>query len=193
MDLTREEWLQTCSDIIVTEIIAKTWKIRTKFKTKIRDWPCRPDNKKIGICHASSDSKQGYNEIFINASVSDPLQVLAGLTHELIHAVDDCRTGHQYDFEIIALRVGFQGVLRKPEMNKELIKRLKEIIKKVGPLPEGELKPKTLKGGANRNILVNCPGCEFKFNTSRKQIRNVIDLKARIACPGCDFSMRWEN
>ena len=46
----------------------------------------------IGECWPSTRAADGVNQIFIVPSLSDAVQVLDVLTHELVHAVDDCET-----------------------------------------------------------------------------------------------------
>ncbi len=191
--LTREEWLQTTTNLIVDEIITPVWKVRRNLKIKTTNWYCREDNKKVGICYPTTESKERYNQILIKSTTKDSLLVLGTLCHEVIHAIDDCIHGHKYEFEHIARLIGLEGNITTTEPGKRLTAKLKKIINLFGPIPSTPTKPKTHKTGVNRNIKVFCMACGFKFNTSRKQITVVLDKKGQMECPGCDEDMDWEK
>ena len=59
----------------------------------------------IGECWASESSENGINEIFIHPNQDDPVTVLDIITHELVHAVDNCKHKHGKEFREIALKV----------------------------------------------------------------------------------------
>lgn len=65
--------------------------------------------KRIGECWPRSRSKGNVNEVFINPVLSKSLEVLDVLGHELIHAVDDCQSGHGKMFTKISKTVGYTG------------------------------------------------------------------------------------
>ncbi|MGV1045457.1 hypothetical protein [Limnohabitans sp.] len=60
----------------------------------------KPAAKKntIAVCHAKCMTVDGINEIFISPIVYEPVNVLSLLVHELIHAIDDCKSGHGEGF-----------------------------------------------------------------------------------------------
>lgn len=43
----------------------------------------------------------------------------------------------------------------------------------------------------NRNLLVHCKHCGFKFNTSRLQITTVLELHGEIMCCCCAKAMSY--
>ena len=48
----------------------------------------------IGQCWSTKSSDAAINEIFISPKLADPVEVLDTLTHELVHAVDNCEHKH---------------------------------------------------------------------------------------------------
>ena len=52
-------------------------------------------SKTLGACYRRSQSKDGHNEIFINPTMDDTARVLDVALHEMIHAEDDCASGHK--------------------------------------------------------------------------------------------------
>ena len=53
----------------------------------------------VGQCWGTSCSDDGVNEIFITPFYSKPYEVLDTLTHELVHAVDNCKSKHGKEFK----------------------------------------------------------------------------------------------
>ena len=64
----------------------------------------KPKAKKntLGVCHARCMTADGINEIYISPVVHEPVDVLSLLVHELIHAIDDCKSGHGEGFQKIS-------------------------------------------------------------------------------------------
>jgi SprT-like family len=101
-------------------------------------WPKRErDGKVMGQCYRSAASPDGARHIFITPRIDDPVLVLATLLHELIHAADDCVSGHRGPFVKAARTVGLVG---KPtetyaEAGSALHAELRGIAAELGPYP----------------------------------------------------------
>jgi len=67
----------------------------------------------IGQCWSTQSSSAGVNEIFISPKLADPVEVLDTLTHELVHAVDNCKHKHGKEFKAIAKKIGLEGKMRE--------------------------------------------------------------------------------
>ena len=52
----------------------------------------------VGQCWGTSCSSDGKNEIFITPKYDKAIDVLDTLTHELVHAVDNCEHKHGAEF-----------------------------------------------------------------------------------------------
>jgi hypothetical protein len=63
----------------------------------------------VGQCWSTKSSDAAIDEIFISPKLADPVEVLDTLTHELVHAVDNCEHKHGKEFKAIARRIRFQG------------------------------------------------------------------------------------
>jgi len=176
--LTRENWLNSASELILdTIILPLTTLSRPLYRVSV-GWPVGSRGSKnaaIGQCFNKASSKDLHNEIFIIPSIDDSLRVLDVLTHELIHAVDDCESGHRGTFAKLARQVGLEGKLTATVAGEQLAERLNTIIDDLGPIPHAALSTATRKKQKTRNIKVECitEGCDFKFNTSRAQIDNM--------------------
>lgn len=192
--LTREQWLDECAGLILDEIVAPVATIREEMTLKLSvGYPPnrRTNSKVIGVCFPAAASTGGFNEIFINPEINDSLQVLETLVHEIIHAVDDCRSGHRGEFKRIARAVGLEGKLTATFAGEELRAHLSQYVDLLGHIPHAAIKSGKLKRQVNRNLKVWCL-CGFKFNTSRSQIERVLMERDSIDCCACGSAMMFD-
>lgn len=190
--ITREQWLNECGEMILDEIIRPVWNVRKNLKVKI-SVGFAPDTKStsktIGVCLPSAFSNEAFNEIYISPVINESLRVLDVLTHELIHAVDDCKSGHKGDFVSLMHKTGLEGKPTATTASPELTQKLSEYVGLFGHIPHAKVdlraKPKQL----NRNIKVLCASCGFKFNTSRTQIDHILSMQDEICCNACGEEM----
>ncbi len=196
---TRESWLTEAAHIILGEIIAPHASIRESLHLKISvGYPpnTRADSRTIAVCLSSKCSTEGYNEIFIHPRCSDPVEVLGHLTHEIIHAVDDCKNGHRGEFRRIARSIGLEGKLTATVPGDELRSYLEGLAQSLGPLPHAGVDLKTPKKAPRRLHSVNCSNtekCGFKFQTSRQRIIQILDKHDNlIKCMCCDKPMTFD-
>ncbi len=185
--LDREAWLNESAQFIWDGIIAPT--LPTDFPIP----PYRvsvgfPTNrgrarKMIGACYVRAASTDGTNEIFIAPTIDDSGLVLATLTHELIHASDDCQSGHRNHFARVARAVGLEGHLTATHAGEALAAKLTEIIEILGPIPHARLDLREVPKQGTRQLKIWCDSCGFTFRTSAKWIHTLHpDLSQ---CPAC--------
>mgnify|MGYP006908282238 FL=1 len=152
--------------------------------------------KVLGQCFPTGLCDSGINQVNITpyldgTSLSGTLRILGVLVHELVHAVDDCASGHGAPFKRCATAVGLTGKMTATTETEWLQDYLKaNVIKPLGLFPHA----KVLSGGRKdgvRNLKVSCNCCGFSFRTSRKNI-NLLD--DHIECPtGCGGHMDNER
>lgn len=130
----------------------------------------------VGQCWPTTRSEDLVNEIYISPVHSDPIEVLDTLTHELVHAVDDCQHRHGKEFKEIALAVGLQGKMREAAAGPQLRLRLQSIATvmttELGPYPHAKLSV----GGAmyessRKPARAECPRCRFKVSMLRNHLK----------------------
>jgi len=130
----------------------------------------------VGQCWPTTRSEDLVNEIYISPVHSDPVEVLDTLTHELVHAVDDCQHRHGKEFKVIALAVGLQGKMREASAGPRLRLRLQSIATvmttELGPYPHAKLSV----GGAmyessRKPARAECPRCKFKVSMLRNHLK----------------------
>jgi hypothetical protein len=128
-------------------------------------------SRHIGQCWSTSASADNINQIFIAPQESDSVEVLDTLTHELVHAVDDCKNGHGEKFKEIALAVGLKGPMRSAGANEFLRHELIRIAEKIGKyphpkllVPRGSVRAETKRPGAK------CELCGYEVVMLRKSL-----------------------
>ena len=149
----------------------------------------------IGQCFARSASDGGINEILITPLLNNSVDVLSVLTHELVHAIDDCTNGHKAPFKRIAEAVGLEGKMTNTIAGEELTEKIKAIVKKLGRYPHKKLNLSTTKQ-STRLILISCgrilsdsissiEPCGAKMRVSRKVIDESTVWLGSATCPFC--------
>jgi len=192
--MTREAWLTEISDLIVAELLAPVATIPHDLRLKISvGFPpgYRPESKTIGVCFNRAASKAGFNEIFISPVIADSMKVLATLVHELIHAIDDLKSGHRGEFKRIALAVGLEGKMTATTAGDALKEKLQRYIDIFGDIPHAQMNYSGKKKQKTRMIKVGCL-CGFSFRTSMAQIDFCVSQTGGIACPVCNHQMQVE-
>jgi hypothetical protein len=98
----------------------------------------------IAICYARRMNVDGINEIYISPIIYEPVDVLGILVHELVHAVDDCKSGHGEPFQKIAAALKCGDNLSVPLMEfRETVQRHRAIADKLGRYPRSGVNYKT--------------------------------------------------
>jgi len=139
----------------------------------------------LGQNFARFTSEGNVNNIIINPSLhgrANTLDVLETLAHELIHAIDDNKSGHGKEFRRMALSIGFMSPMRTTPASEELKENLNKIIEKIGEFPHDKMDVSNIKKQGTRNKKVACLSCDFSFRTSQKNIDNMVILD----CPACE-------
>lgn len=143
----------------------------------------------IGQCASTGLHAGGINHITItpalDGSTTDgTLRILGVLVHELVHAVDNCKSGHGTPFKHCATAVGLTGPMTatgESDWLKELLKA--QVIKPMGLFPH----QKVSIGGkkqSTRNIKVSCDCCGWSFRTSRTNINEIDNTDCLTGCGG---------
>lgn len=121
----------------------------------------RSNGKTIGQCFPRAWSKANVNEIFINPCLdkSQVTKVGGVLVHELIHAIDDCKSGHKGAFRKMATACGLTGKMTATGESDDLKAIIKAIEKKIGKYPHKSLDYSKRKKQGTRNLKIECPEC----------------------------------
>ena len=188
--IDREAWLTLAADEILENIIEPQlpagFENERDFRISV-GYPPRSTarSKVIAVCIKSCASAAGLNEMFITPALDDSLEILAALTHELIHFSDDCASGHKNFFAKTARAVGLEGKLTATKAGAKLEDRLADIIANIGNIPHSKIDLGLAKQKQSTRMLkVACPddACGFAYRASHTQIAKV----KIFTCPACD-------
>lgn len=140
----REAWLEAA-----VKEVSKLFKAIDHEVPTVRvsvGWPGGRGKKQgvIGQCFATTSATDKVAQIFVSPVVVDPLKALIVVAHELVHAVDDCKSGHKKDFIKIAGELGFtpKWTVATPEtVTDEFKEKLEAIAEKLGTYPHAAIAP----------------------------------------------------
>lgn len=103
-------------------------------------WP-RGSKLAIGQCWTPKVSSGGVTEMFISPALSDPVEVLATLLHEMVHAVVGIEAKHGKLFSKPARALGLDGKITATYAGPELTKALKKLSRSLGKYPHSDMSP----------------------------------------------------
>lgn len=135
-------------------------------------------NKTIGQCWPCAASDAKVNEIFISPVIDDAVKALDVLTHELVHAIDDCTHGHRKEFTKIMRAIGLEGKPTSTNAGERLHAELVKIADKLGVYPHHKLNPSKPKQ-KSRQLKASCNDCSALWRMSKKW------LELSVCCPVC--------
>lgn len=113
--------------------------------------------------------------------------------HELVHAVDDCQSGHGENFKKIALDVGLKGPMRSAGAGDWLEQDLIRIAEKLGSFPHGRLSlPVRTMQKAPKRPGAKCGKCGYEV----VMLKRYLHLGPPL-CPkdieGMEATGDWES
>lgn len=112
--------------------------------------------KAIGEAWDPKASAQGVHEVFLSVLHKTPLELLDTLAHELVHVAVGVDKKHGPAFRSAALAIGMVGPMRSAGAGPDLLKQLKKIEKKLGPIPYGPVDATRRKKQGTRLLKVAC-------------------------------------
>ncbi len=187
---TREEYLTEAANLILDDLLMpiveeSNWDYeRPQFRISVGFPKHTRGGKAIAVCHVREASSDHVNEIFISPEIDDPIIVMQSLVHELIHAIDDCASGHRNFFAHVARKSGLEGPLTKTVAGAKLGSDLESYSQLLGAFPHHRMVLNTRKKATTRQLKVQCSACDFLFRASAKQIDRL--LIGHAPCPCCE-------
>ncbi|RKZ80937.1 MAG: hypothetical protein DRQ35_01245 [Gammaproteobacteria bacterium] len=172
----REQYLNNAAaliyaDLIAPAILALSIDNLPTLSYQISLGSLAKPTKTLGVCWAKAASSANNNEIFLSPFEDDSHLMLSTLLHELIHATLDNQDGHKGRFARLAKQCMLTGKMTATTPTTELLAYFDDVISTLGKLPHAKLdikkRPNVQK---NRQLLVACNCCRFKFRASRTQI-----------------------
>ena len=137
---TREAWLHKAIEAMRPRFAEVGLPIPEKIHVSVGfGGAARAENKNIlAVCWATAASADSVNHIFISPVMDDTARVLDVLMHELIHAADDCKSGHKGAFAEAATRLGLTGKMTATVASVELAAEFITLAETLGDYPHGK-------------------------------------------------------
>ncbi|UIW13229.1 SprT-like protease [Arthrobacter phage Warda] len=137
---TREEWLVAAVEALRPMFSALTDETIPAVRVSV-GWPGGNGRKNsvIGQCWSTKVAADSVSQLFISPVLDDAVRVLDVLAHELIHAIDDCQSGHKGRFAKIAKALGLEGKMTATVAGPGLKAELDQIAAELGEYPHAAL------------------------------------------------------
>ena len=156
----REAWLQAAASFLFDHIVEHGYP-RVEVRVSC-GWPVRGGIARrrtvVGQCFPPSACKDGKQQIFVSPLLSESIDVLGTLLHELLHASFGCQHGHKKPFSQAARKVGLAGPPTATVVGEDLRPLLLSYVERVGPYPHAAItvKPKVKVGSRLRLYQCGC-------------------------------------
>lgn len=191
---TREQWLEAAV-VRLARVFKEVGVELPPVKVSV-GWPHKggtaSKGKVIGECWKRDVATNNISQIFISPGLGeDVIKVLEVLTHELVHAWDDCKSGHKGAFIVTARAVGLEGKMTESHASPQLRDRLERILEDLGEFPHAALiasaMDKQIKKQSTRMLKLVAPDCcGYTVRTTQKWIEQGMP-----SCP-CGNPMELE-
>ncbi len=162
----RESWLDDAARILAQRLgmTLPPYRVSCGFPLGSR--------KAIGQCWSPTCSGDKATEMFVSPSLSSPVEVLAVLVHEMVHAELGVDKKHGPEFKARALNVGLEGRMTATHAGERLTAVLVDVEQTLGPYPHDTLQGLTTgkKKDGTRQLKCVCPACGYTIRTSQKWV-----------------------
>jgi len=184
---TREGWLNRAVEALREHVFIPAGEHVPPVRVSV-GWP-KGGRKVIGQCWKTTAAADEVSQVFISPVLHEPAEVLETLVHELVHAVDNCESGHRGEFRRIAKEVGLEGKMTATHAGAELLATLMEVAEELGEYPHAALTPALsgVKKQGVRMLKVVCPEDGYIVRTTQKW----LDI-GTPTCP-CGTTMELEQ
>jgi hypothetical protein len=124
---SREAWLKAATGKLRPDFRDCGYAVPNNIRFAIAFPSTGRKGNRVGECWYPASSADGHFEIIVRADISDPIEVLGVLTHELVHSVLPQGTRHGPAFKAAALKIGLEGKMRGTTIGAALRERLTEL------------------------------------------------------------------
>jgi len=187
--LHREQWLTQATIIIRTAWAKLGVDVPADVKMACGFPGGGSPRRRIGECWPRARSAAGVNEVMISPVLDQPLVVLDVLGHELLHAVDDCKSGHGAAFTKASKVVGYTGGKHSKVERADAHALMAAILAKLGAYPHGKVALVAKKRNASHGLHKLECGCgNVSYMTAKK-----IEEHGWPTCGSCEQEMMLQS
>lgn len=190
---TREAWLNAAVDKLRGPLSQVGATVPDQIMASV-GFGARNVRKTLGVCFPTA-AGDGIPHVFISPTLTDPVTVLAVLTHELIHAADDCKSKHGGAFRKWATAVGLEGKMTATVPGDALRNMLTEMAAELGEYPHKELKLGSKASKQTTRLLkAVCPdfACPLADESGKTYTIRLTAKWATLGMPTCPCGAAME-
>lgn len=170
----REVWLHEAMAFVRKHFDAAGYTVPEHVRVGV-GWPSKggtaAKKRRIGEAWHNKCSGDESHEIIISIWLDDPTKVLGVLIHEVIHVTVGIEAGHKKPFVDCMKLVGLNGKPTATGETEELVAKLTEWVKDLGPYPHARLEGSNgQKKQGTRMLKLECSNCGCKVRTTAKWI-----------------------
>jgi hypothetical protein len=177
--VNREQWLDAAVDLFREHFKQAGIKLPKKIQASV-GWPSfAMKSAVIAESWPKKVSKDNTSHIFISPKLSDPVEVLSTLAHELVHVSLDCEGGHMHDFQKRARAIGLQSPWVSPNGTWEFIVKMGDWSVQLGKYPHSGFKQRSDAYGKPATtylIKIWCDNCGYVARTTEKWIQKGLPI-----------------
>jgi SprT-like family len=165
---TREGWLLQATQLLAETLFLPLGYTVPAVKVSVGYASGGLRSSAIGQCWARKSADDQLNHIFISPTLGSSFEVIDTLTHELVHAVDDCQHKHGKEFKKIALAIGLVGPMRNAGAGPVLKPKLEALLLRLPPYPHGKLKASHQRSVSTPPPKARCEVCGYKVTVPKR-------------------------
>lgn len=173
--MNREQWLTEATERLRPLFIEAGLSV-PEIRVSV-GWPSKGatsnKNRTIGQCWYGESAEDGLPQVFISPVLSEPVDVLGTLVHEMLHAALPTDTGHKGAFVTGMKAIGLVGKPTATSAGSELEARLRDVAEALGEFPHAKLNPVAKPKQSTRLIKAMCADCGYTVRVTRKWLDEV--------------------
>jgi hypothetical protein len=194
----RHAWLESAATYCAALLADVDCNVPAKVRVSVGWTGNGAKSKAIGECWSPVASADQHAEIFISPRLSDSVEILGVVAHELIHAAVGHEAGHKAPFARPAKALGLVGKMTATVPGDELTALFKQWLEVNGDYPAGNLSPMDngKKKQGTRLIKAICD-CGYTVRITKKWIEEVgaphCPMHGAMTCQGMDAEGEGEG
>lgn len=164
----RQAWLEQGRALCVRLLSAAGCAVPDNVRVTI-GWPSTGGRgARIGECWDAIASTDGQFEVFVSPRLTNSVDILGVLAHELIHAAVGTKAKHGKAFKHLAVALGLTGKMTATKVGDELRATFQAWIEEHGEYPAGGLNLSERKKQTTRMLKCECSQCGYTIRTASK-------------------------
>jgi hypothetical protein len=176
--MNREQWLTLATERLRKDLFKRHDADIPEVRLSVGFPGGGSARKRIGEYWHAKACEDLVPQIFISPVLSDGVEALDVLVHELVHACTP-GAGHGRAFKRLALRVGLTGKMRSTVAGPDLKAEFGRMIAEIGVYPHSKINLNDRKKQSTRLGKVQCSSCGYMCRVTRKW----LDEQGAPLCP----------